>query len=63
MTERQSELAIDIANQKALIKCLGMQNTFTDPEAYLEQAKRYNDAILKLGEFQKEYENAANPAS
>lgn len=55
----KDELIIEIANQKLLVRSLGMGNTFSDPEAYLEQAKRYNEAILKLGELQKEWEDAA----
>ena len=55
----KDELVIEIANQKLLVHSLGMQNTFSDPEAYLEQARRYTEAILKLGQIQKEYENAA----
>ena len=55
----KDELLIEIAHQKLLIHSLGMGNSFSDPEAYLEQARRYTEAILKLGEIQKEYEDAA----
>jgi len=35
-----------------------MQNTFTDPAEYLQQSIKYNDAIMRLSELQKEYQKA-----
>ncbi len=54
----RDELELEIAEQKALVLSLGMQNTFIDPAEYLQQSIRYNDAIMRLSELKKEYESA-----
>lgn len=54
----RDELELEIVEQKALVLSLGMQNTFIDPAEYLEQSIRYNDAIMRLSELQKEYADA-----
>lgn len=51
-------LADEITMQKLLIRNLSIHNTFTNPEAYLAQAKRYNEAIEKLNLLEKDYQNA-----